>query len=476
MKLKKGHAYAALWTIGALVFVWQFSGQPITTIAIASCVVTFLILIRVIRSFGLVSSPAVYVTLFAFFHFGTVFGIYVFGFPVPLTGARYLANSGLAIAVILSMFGLMGFVAGTEFYSVRGLRSRPTDSSLPPRFRAVVGRDRDIFNLAIVLLALAAAAYIFVGLQSGVLIAGKPALVAARATGGTQYNLFGVISDLVGVISFIAVAYAPRRYFFWVAAVPVLLDFPIFISGQRGKLIVMVAALAIIAKKKGIRIPTPLAIAAIPAGMFIASLMRQLTKSAGNFGSTWFLNSLYEMGQQINVVMLTMQAIQTHLTDYWFGTSYLWGLWLIIPNVGGLRDLFPQADPGIWITQLYGYSTTIGQFGLGFSSVAEGYLNFGWPGAFLFLGLIGFFLARFERIGAYSPKALAVYGAALGGIFFAIRGDFAAVFRMVVWTLVIIWILKQAAIALRGNSSASRANSAMSNLRITPKRRREHYR
>lgn len=452
--------------------MWVLPGNSITTIAIASCVITFLVLARVIRTFGLVSAPAVYATLFAFFHFGTVFGVYVFGLPLPLIGAGFLDKRGLGMAIILSVFGLLAFAVGTEFYTERS--SRKALRGLPvSRAQGFTGRDRDIFNLAIFVLALVAIAYILVGIQSGVLIAGKSALVAARATGGTQYNSFGVISDLLSIASFIAVAYAPRRYYFWVAAVPLLLDFPIFISGQRGKFIVTLAALAIIAKKKGIRIPLPVAVSAIPIGMLVASTLRHFTKLGSNsFGSNWFLNGLYEMGQQIQVVTMTMHAIQAHLTNYWFGTSYLWAFWQIIPNVGNLRGVFPQADPGIWLTQLY--EGVIGTAGLGFSPVAEGYLNFGWPGTFILLGVIGFFLARFERFGTYSFKILAVYGAGLGGVFFAIRNSMTGVIRPIVWSIILIWILKQAAVIVRERFGTVKMNKTTSELRKETSRSHEN--
>jgi oligosaccharide repeat unit polymerase len=439
MRIKKGYIYSALWcAVCGLLLVLSFDANQRIWVTICFSVLG-IALARTVYRDGMVSATMFYGLLYGLFHFTTPISIFLLGLVEPMRESGFLYSDIVVDASVLSLFGLAAFQMGAELGAIKKV-----GNSVVSR---VIGtsKERSIFRLSLALFILFCTAYFTVGIQSGLLIGGKELLIEMRKSGGGESHLFGITGQLLTIVAFITVAFAPRKYILFLAGIAVAMYLPMFLSGKRGSFIVMLAAMAIVVSKRGVKISSFYIGAGIPAVLFAMSYMRRVVKGAPDFASAWYLNALYEMGQQLQVVMHTIDAINNNITEFWFGASYLWGLWRVIPNIGGIRGIFREADPGIWITENYG-----GEVGLGYSAVAEPYLNFGWLGVFFVMGGIGFALSWSERVTMESRYVLAIYGASLGGIFFAIRGDMSGVFRTIVWTWLILKMLRVIVRSYRG--------------------------
>lgn len=108
-----------------------------------------------------------------------------------------------------------------------------------------------------------------------------------------------------------------------------------------------------------------------------------------------FLEAVSEMGGSMFPLAETMRLVPRR-SDYRLGTTYLYSLTSVIPNVG-FWDLHPAmryGDLGGWLQR----TLDLG-YGPGYSIVAEAYINFGRAG-FLFMFCFGFVLARLFHIDA----------------------------------------------------------------------------
>jgi len=98
--------------------------------------------------------------------------------------------------------------------------------------------------------------------------------------------------------------------------------------------------------------------------------------------------SLSEMGSSVMTVVYTMDLVPA-VRDFAWGESYLVSLLAVVPRLTADRETEES-----WLTYMVSPSTASVGGGLGFSFIAEAYLNFG-IAASLALGLAGFCLGHF---------------------------------------------------------------------------------
>src|ERR1700730_19324688 len=79
---------------------------------------------------------------------------------------------------------------------------------------------------------------------------------------------------------------------------------------------------------------------------------------------------------------------------------------------------------------------------MGFSAVAEPYMNFGIPGVLGYFLLLGYLLVRLDHISIKSPYALACWALVLGPLLWTTRNDFANFFRPAVWGLCCLGVIR----------------------------------
>jgi hypothetical protein len=146
--------------------------------------------------------------------------------------------------------------------------------------------------------------------------------------------------------------------------------------------------------------------------------------------------SLREMGGTMATLAYTMDLVPND-RDYEYGKTYAFAALTILPNIFGTAR-HPSVERGTasdWLVRTVSYNTASSGGGLGYSFIAEAYLNFGWMGPPLVMILLGFGMASLESFAAASasPAATSLAGVVL---FFALiyaRSESTDIVRSIVW-------------------------------------------
>jgi len=144
---------------------------------------------------------------------------------------------------------------------------------------------------------------------------------------------------------------------------------------------------------------------------------------------------VYEMGRTAETIAHTLRLIPD-VKDFEMGRTYFYGLYSLIPNFfAKVHPAKAYGTPSDWlIWHVNPYIAREGG-GLGYSFIAEAYLNFAWWGGLLYLAIFGFLLGKLT-VFANNPKNLGRI--VFVGAFFAFlikytRGDIFSVARPLLW-------------------------------------------
>jgi oligosaccharide repeat unit polymerase len=152
--------------------------------------------------------------------------------------------------------------------------------------------------------------------------------------------------------------------------------------------------------------------------------------------------SISEMGHSLVTVTHTV-ALVPEIRPFDFGTSYLYAAATVIPNLGW--EVHPSVAHGLlsdWLISTVDPVVAQSGGGLGYSFIAESYLNFGWLGGPLWLGLLGLGItALFLMADSHDPAKQALVGSFLSFFFVFARGESAIVARGLVWYAVVPYLL-----------------------------------
>ena len=146
--------------------------------------------------------------------------------------------------------------------------------------------------------------------------------------------------------------------------------------------------------------------------------------------------SLSEMGGTMETLAYTMDLVPND-RDYEYGKTYAFAALTILPNIFGTAR-HPSVERGTasdWLVRTVSYNTASQGGGLGFSFLAEAYLNFGWAAPPLVMILLGFGFAAAECFAARSasPAATSLMGVILFfGLIYA-RAESTDIARSIVW-------------------------------------------
>lgn len=153
---------------------------------------------------------------------------------------------------------------------------------------------------------------------------------------------------------------------------------------------------------------------------------------------------LNETGDTIATVAHTMQLAPA-LIPYDMGASYYYAALTVVPNIfgGPLHPSFSHGSPGMWISAIIAPELTAMGGGLGYSFIAEAYINFGWPGIPLIMAALGAALQRFSQWAddEPTPQKLALVASAIGVLVFFARGESYGIVRPLVWYSVVPYLL-----------------------------------
>lgn len=173
---------------------------------------------------------------------------------------------------------------------------------------------------------------------------------------------------------------------------------------------------------------------------FDISKMIQLLKHARETEQTHWYDSLVEMGGSISTVNLTTMLIPGR-EPYWYGRSYVQAMVHIIPYLSGKLWVYLGVSPSLWLTYTHFGPESAGT---GFSIAAEGYLNFGLPGVFFHMAIIGIILRWFYTRFATktSPASTLIFIIAYGLFMITVRNHVNLLISPLVKIIVVAWLLK----------------------------------
>ncbi|PSB08401.1 oligosaccharide repeat unit polymerase, partial [filamentous cyanobacterium Phorm 46] len=115
--------------------------------------------------------------------------------------------------------------------------------------------------------------------------------------------------------------------------------------------------------------------------------------------------SLSEMGGSMMTVAHTIELVPS-VRDFQMGAEYFYALLTLMPNLfWKIHPTIARGIPDVWLAWEVepAFAARGGSFG--FSFIAEAYLNFGWFGAPIALGVMGFMFAKFILWAARSGEA-----------------------------------------------------------------------
>jgi len=225
--------------------------------------------------------------------------------------------------------------------------------------------------------------------------------------------------------------------------------------GSRGAAMMSAVAVAWIYDRIGRRIPRGLIVGLSVAGLIAFSLVRETRGTDGR----WRLSldqefetlanlqnpvstAVSEMGYSLVTVAHTLTLVP-EVRSYDLGVSYLYGASAIIPNLGW--EVHPGVAHGLlcdWLTRTVEPTVAATGGGLGFSFIAEAYLNFGWAGGLVWLAIVGYLCVRlFLQADTLDPARQALVASFLSFFFVFARGESAIVVRGLVWYALVPYLL-----------------------------------
>jgi oligosaccharide repeat unit polymerase len=157
------------------------------------------------------------------------------------------------------------------------------------------------------------------------------------------------------------------------------------------------------------------------------------------------LDAPAEMGTSIRPLVETADLIGPG--KYHHGKTYLVGIRGIVPNLAlrwepSSTESIDNLPPSHWITAVVDPWSYRNYGGMGFSAVAEPYMNFGIPGVVIFFLGLAFLLVWLERVSIRSSYSLASWALVVGSLLWTTRNDFSNFFRPAIWGLLCLGIIR----------------------------------
>jgi hypothetical protein len=441
--------FAAAWVCVALVATWETSlrgNDGAAAIASGVLLVTSLLFSRYILGLQFVSGPMVYLVVLGVFHLGLIvpwaLGIY------DISRTPAFAPYGLSRSIALIDYSISAFLIGT----VLALKSIKVHREMANE-NGTDYENPEVYVAGCLLLAAGIAMFV-IGLI------GLDPLGYFRLTYSETYRLraesdprlFGSGITIAFIGLSIAASGASRHRFRAVSAIGAIWLASLTYLGFRGPTVIAALIVYIIARKKGLQVPR---FVPILAAVFLLVLLpvlhvgRELPLndrlSHMSLKEINLLDAPAEMGISIRPLVETVDLVGPN--DFRLGRTYWIAIKAIVPNLA-LRWEAPStmsdADlpPSHWITAVVDPWTYKNYGGMGFSAIAEPYMNFGVLGVLIYFLVLSFFLIYLEQISIRTSYALAAWALILGPLLWTTRNDFTNFFRPAAWGLLTLAAVK----------------------------------
>jgi oligosaccharide repeat unit polymerase len=419
--------------------IWQIHvrvGNSAAVLTAGGLLLVSLVLSRLVLGLKFTSGPMLYLALLGLFHLGLVvpwaLGVY------DINRAPWFAPYGLTGGLALVTYSILAYQLGL----LLALRGEAISDGFPIERDSKL-ENSQVFAAGSFLFAFAAILFVLGLVQLDP--TGYYKLTYSdtfRLRAESDPRLFGTGMTFASIGLCLAVAGASKQRLRLTFLCALLWAFMLFYLGFRGPALIACLIVYTVALKKGTEFPrwfpwlvSVFLLVAIP----IMGVVRDKPLNDRSFDSSInFLDAPAEMGQSIRPLIETEALIGP--ADYRHGKTYLIALKAIIPNLA-LRWEAPATEslddlpPSHWITAIAEPWTYKNYGGIGFSAIAEPYMNFGVGGVILYFFLLAYGLVHLEQVSIRSSYALAIWGLILGPLLWTTRNDFSNFFRPAAWGL-----------------------------------------
>ncbi len=382
---------------------------------------------------GLLSFGCLYLLLLGVFHLGLVAPLALGATPVA--APAWTRSLAFPAAVSLVSVAFAAFTLGARFRGAVPHRADP----IPPRpMLLIAGTGVALLGALCLLVG---------GRQAGVFTSGYGEFFQRSMTADVRLFNVGLMVFPIGFV--VAAVGATRRQLLLVAAGVLFMLAPLFLAGFRGPVIVHLATLIAVWAHKdppaARRAALALAVAAIvlvPAVRATRDTRRDLSEGLRAYEP---LALFTEAGTSLHPLVITADRVGAGAEPLWMGRSYATALGRTVPNLGQRAGLDARAlTPNGWATLQADRWLYVRGGGIGFSGVAEPYLNFGRAGVVVFFFLLGLVLQRWESWLARDPFRAAAAAATFGFVLWTVRNEALELFRSTAFAAIVVggaWML-----------------------------------
>jgi oligosaccharide repeat unit polymerase len=174
-----------------------------------------------------------------------------------------------------------------------------------------------------------------------------------------------------------------------------------------------------------------------------------------------------EMGGSMQTIAYTLDLVPS-MRDFDLGGSYFYALLIVFPNLfWEVHPSIARGTPSEWLVQMIDPVSAQSGGGYGYSFIAEAYLNFGWLGTPVVLGIMGFLFARLVLWAGRSgdPAKIAMIASFASFMLLFARGESNFLFRPLVWYSLIPFLMVYAlTLCMRSESYPKRVLSRYKSL------------
>lgn len=408
-------------------------------------------------------SPAmVYLYVLGCFHLGLAapWFLGVASDPLP----SWFVQEKLSPALLLVMGALGSFHAGLA-WSVWCSPERPSVSERPYHNRVMYAVGLAVIAVGVVSLG--------IGLRSLGLdrVSDASYFDIYRLTHTYDPRFFTTSLQVAPMGLYLAAASAPMHRLRWVYGLGGLWILGILLLGFRGYALVPAATTAAVLHKRGLRPPRWSYVAGgLALLMLVPAIKTARDGRLADRGLEDFLlpehpfAALEEVGGSLRPLVHTLTLMENE--DLRWGKTYAQAISMVVPNVSSEwagAQYVPVEDlpPSHWVTRLASPWHYQNYGGLGFSAVAEPYMNFGPLG----VGVIFFALAAAliwaDRLDAARPLHIAMWAMALGPLLWTTRNTSGVFFRPALWGVIVVfaaWQLSRLIAQTRSLQTAARVS------------------
>lgn len=433
------------WVCIAIAIVWrsQFRTSDSESVFLAASMLFIcLATSKYIVGLPYISAPMMYLGLLGLFHLGLIVPWALFHYDI--SNDSWFAPSDLPRVMLLIIYALVAYQFGILVAFYMRQSPKPQLNILPASLRA-----RELLASGSALFFLGTLMFIvgLIGLDPTEYLQLKYSEIF-RLSAESDPRFFGTGITLAAIGLSVAAAGASKRQFRFVFPMAGIWVLILLYWGFRGPALLVGVVVCAVAVKKGVRFPRLLPLLIAGALLLLLPIIRVTREeppaerlSGYSLGDISLFDAPAEMGASIRPLMDTVAIVGP--ANYWWGRTYWLGIREIVPNLdlkwqSSDTESAQDLPPNLWITSISDPWLYKNHGGIGFSAIAEPYMNFGVAGIAIYFFLLAYLLVRLDQVALRNCYALAAWALILGPLLWTTRNDSSNFFRPAVWGLLFV--------------------------------------